>query len=146
MNRRCRKRSGRWPASDGASASVASVAGASPPAAKRSSRSSSFVSGLSSIRNFPSAGSSELHAEVVARVGPTLLRVVAWASIDRRLGPTEITVCSTMRSALAGAIAPPIGRLMSSTKVYVWSAFGHTASVQHSKFPVGGKFCASFHS
>jgi hypothetical protein len=34
----------------------------------------------------------------------------------RRLGPTETTVCSTMSAALAGAIAPPIGRLMSSTK------------------------------
>ncbi len=34
-------------------------------------------------------------------------------------GPTETTVCATMSEALAGAVAPPIGRPIWNTRVYV---------------------------
>src|SRR5262249_9310810 len=49
--------------------------------------------------------------------------VVARWSRGRRMinayGPTEATVCATMSEALAGAIVPPIGRPIWSTRVYV---------------------------
>src|ERR1700754_1552603 len=49
--------------------------------------------------------------------------VVARWSRGRRMinayGPTEATVCATMSEALAGAIAPPIGRPIWNTQVYV---------------------------
>src|SRR6185312_15103557 len=48
--------------------------------------------------------------------------IARWSK-GRRLinayGPTETTVCATMSEALSGAVAPPIGRPIWNTQVYV---------------------------
>src|SRR5438105_1693716 len=49
--------------------------------------------------------------------------LVALWSAGRRLinayGPTETTVCATMSEPLSGVAAPPIGRPIPNTRVYV---------------------------
>ena len=50
--------------------------------------------------------------EVVARWSPGRRMINAY-------GPTETTVCATMSEALAGAVAPAIGRPIWNTRVYV---------------------------
>ena len=51
-------------------------------------------------------------AEEVARWSPGRRMINAF-------GPTETTVCATMSDALSGAVAPPIGRPIWNTRVYV---------------------------
>src|SRR5438045_3583213 len=55
-------------------------------------------------------------AEVVERWSPGRLMINAY-------GPTETTVCATMSDALSGFVAPPIGRPLANTQVYLLDEF-----------------------
>src|SRR5262249_12586303 len=59
---------------------------------------------------------------VVAGEACPAAEVARWSPGRRMInayGPSETTVCATMSDALAGAIAPPIGRPIWNTQVYV---------------------------